>query len=90
MNAIDLIRKKINLREVVREYTQLKKRGPKYVGLCPFHKETVPSFTVDEAKQLYHCFGCGEGGDIFSFVMKAECLIFKNAVKYLAKRLEAK
>jgi len=57
-----------DLVEIVSRYTTLEKRGKKHVGLCPFHSEKDPSFTVDAEKQLYHCFGCGAGGDVISFI----------------------
>ncbi|MCR4396508.1 MAG: DNA primase, partial [Candidatus Saccharicenans sp.] len=68
------------------QYTTLKKRGKKWVGLCPFHSEKDPSFTVDEDKQLFHCFGCGIGGDLFSLVMEKENLTFPEAVRFLAEK----
>lgn len=72
---------------IISEYIQLKKSGSNYVGLCPFHSEKTPSFTVSETKQYYHCFGCGEGGDIVTFIMKKENLEFLDAVKFLADKL---
>ncbi|NLN15182.1 MAG: DNA primase [Tissierellia bacterium] len=70
--------------DIVSDYVQLRRSGANYVGLCPFHNEKSPSFTVSESKQLYHCFGCGEGGDVISFLMKIENLDFIEAVKFLA------
>lgn len=72
---------------IISEYIHLKKAGANYVGLCPFHSEKTPSFTVSETKQYFHCFGCGEGGDIVKFVMKKENLEFPEAVKFLADKL---
>ncbi|HEY5501291.1 MAG TPA: CHC2 zinc finger domain-containing protein [Candidatus Humimicrobiaceae bacterium] len=72
---------------IVSSYINLKKSGKNFMGLCPFHKEKTPSFTVDTNTQLYHCFGCGEGGDIISFIMKAENLSFLEAVELLAKKV---
>ena len=72
--------------EIVGRYTQLKKTGANYTGLCPFHEEKTPSFSVDPAEKLYYCFGCGEGGDLLSFVEKKESLDFSGAVEYLAER----
>ncbi|MCJ7612266.1 MAG: DNA primase, partial [Candidatus Aminicenantes bacterium] len=86
MDAVEQIRQTASLLEIVSQYTTLRKRGSKYVGLCPFHSERDPSFTVDPDKQLYHCFGCGVGGDIFALVMEKESLTFPEAVKYLADR----
>ena len=86
MDAVEQIRQAASLLEIASQYTTLRKRGSKYVGLCPFHSERDPSFTVDPDKQLYHCFGCGAGGDVFALVMDKESLNFPEAVKYLADR----
>lgn len=75
-----------NLVDVVSGYVKLKKSGNRYMGLCPFHSEKTPSFHVSADKQLYHCFGCNEGGGVVQFVMKTENLDFVEAVKYLAAR----
>ncbi|MGZ4199014.1 MAG: DNA primase [Thermoleophilia bacterium] len=72
--------------EVVGQYTQLKKAGANYMGRCPFHEEKTPSFSVDPAEKLYYCFGCGEGGDLLTFVEKKENLEFAAAVEALADR----
>ena len=72
--------------EVVGQYTQLKKAGANFMGRCPFHEEKTPSFSVDPAEKLYYCFGCGEGGDLLSFVEKKENLDFAQAVEALADR----
>jgi len=71
---------------IVSSYVNLKKSGKNFMGLCPFHKEKTPSFIVDTETQLYHCFGCGAGGDIISFIMKVENLSFLEAVELLAKK----
>lgn len=81
---IEKIHDSSNLVDIVSRYVQLKKTGSNYVGLCPFHSEKTPSFTVSESKQLFHCFGCGEGGDLITFIMKMEGLSFVEAVKHLA------
>lgn len=81
------IRNRVNIVDVVSEYVPLKRSGRNYTGLCPFHSEKTPSFTVSEEKQIFHCFGCGAGGDVFSFVMKHENLSFYEALKTLARRL---
>jgi len=86
MELIDQIRQVANIIEISSQYTTLKKRGKKYVGLCPFHSEKSPSFTVDDEKQLFHCFGCGVGGDIFSLVMAKENLSFPETLRYLAQK----
>jgi DNA primase len=84
---INEIRERSDLVEVVSDYVKLKKAGRSFKGLCPFHKEKTPSFFVDPLKQLYHCFGCGEGGNVFTFVMKMEKVEFPEAVKLLAERI---
>jgi DNA primase len=86
MEIIDQVRQASSIIEIASQYTTLKKRGRKWVGLCPFHTEKTPSFTLDEDKQLYHCFGCGAGGDIFSLIMEKENLNFPEALKYLAEK----
>lgn len=73
--------------DVIAGYTQLKKAGRIHKGLCPFHQEKTPSFTVDPAKQLYHCFGCGVGGDVFTLLRELEGLSFTEAAERLADRL---
>lgn len=72
--------------DIVSSYTQLKRSGRGFTGLCPFHNEKTPSFHVSPDKQLYHCFGCGEGGSVIQFVMKTENLDFVEALKFLADR----
>jgi len=84
---IDTVRERNNLVEVVSDYVALKKKGKLFWGPCPFHQEKTPSFKVDPAVQLYHCFGCGEGGNVFTFVMKMEHLDFPEAVEMLAERI---
>ncbi len=72
--------------DVVSGYVSLKKSSGDYVGLCPFHQEKTPSFHISASKQLYHCFGCGEGGNVINFIMKVENLDFVETVKFLAER----
>jgi DNA primase len=72
--------------DVISEYVQLKKSGQNWKGLCPFHSEKTPSFTVSPTKQIYYCFGCSSGGDVFSFLMKYDNLSFQEALNILAKR----
>ena len=86
MDIIEQVRGAANIVELAGQYTTLRQRGRKFVGLCPFHAEKSPSFTVDADKQLYHCFGCGVGGDVFSLVMEKENLSFPEALKHLAER----
>jgi DNA primase len=75
-----------NIRQVVGEFVPLKKSGRNWVGLCPFHPDKDPSFSVSEEKQIFHCFGCGESGDAFKFLMKTQGMSFVEAVKALASR----
>lgn len=85
-DIIEKIRNTIDIVDVVSEYVQLKKQGRNYFGLCPFHGENSPSFSVSTEKQIYHCFGCGAGGNVFSFLMEIEGLSFLESVKFAAKR----
>lgn len=71
---------------IASDYTRLKKRGARYVGLCPFHEEKTPSFTISPDKNLYHCFGCGVGGNIFGLVMAIENVGFQESVKIIAQK----
>ena len=84
--TLQAIRDRISIVEVISAYVNLKRAGRNHVGLCPFHGEKTPSFTVSEERGLYHCFGCGESGTVFTFVMKVERLEFLDAVSQLAKR----
>ena len=83
---IDEVREKNDIVDVISEYVLLKPQGKGFFGLCPFHAEKTPSFHVNPEKQLYHCFGCGAGGNVFTFVMAMEKLDFMEAVKFLAER----
>jgi DNA primase len=85
-NIPDEIKAKLPIEEVVGAYVPLKKAGRVYKGLCPFHPEKTPSFTVNPERGIYKCFGCGEGGDIFDFVMKIEGLTFPEAIRLLADK----
>lgn len=84
---INQIRERNDLVEIISQYVTLKKSGRTYKALCPFHREKTPSFMVDPAKQLYHCFGCSQGGNVFTFVMKMDNLEFPEAVRVLAERV---
>lgn len=84
---VEELKSKTDIYGIVSSYVKLKKAGRSYTGLCPFHKEKTPSFTVDTSKQLYHCFGCGEGGDVINFVEKIENMEFVEAVEFLAKKI---
>ena len=86
MEIIDQIRQAANIVELASQYTTVKKAGQRHVGLCPFHSEKTPSFSLDDEKQLFHCFGCGTGGDVFTLVMEKENLSFPEAVRYLAEK----
>ena len=86
-DRIEEIRNRINIVDLVSEHITLKKAGRNYLGSCPFHKEKTPSFTVNAEKQIYHCFGCGEGGNAFSFLMKINNMTFPEAVRHLAGKL---
>ncbi|NCO83471.1 MAG: DNA primase [Nitrospirae bacterium CG_4_10_14_3_um_filter_44_29] len=83
---LDDIKSRIDIVELVSDYIELKKAGQNYRAACPFHAEKTPSFMVSQSKQIFHCFGCGAGGDIFGFVMKYENLNFQEALKMLAKK----
>lgn len=85
-DLLDDIRNASSILEVVSDFLPLKKSGRNYKGLCPFHSEKTPSFMVNPEKQIFHCFGCGEGGNVFSFVMKHQNVPFPEAVRLLAKR----
>ncbi len=80
------VKSKLSVLEIVGEQVELRKAGTTYKGLCPFHGEKTPSFVVTPARDSWHCFGCGEGGDVFSFVMRREGLSFPEALKRLAAR----
>jgi len=86
-DRIEEIRNRVNIVDLVSEYVTLKKAGRNHIGLCPFHREKTPSFTVNAEKQIYHCFGCGEGGNAFSFLMKVNNMTFPEAVRHLAGKL---
>ena len=80
------VRDRASIVEVVSDHLTLRKMGHNYIGLCPFHSEKTPSFTVNEEKGIFHCFGCGVGGNVFSFLMQYEHLSFPEAVEKVAKR----
>ncbi len=83
---IEEIKANTDIVEVVSQYVSLKRKGRNYFGLCPFHNEKSPSFSVSETKQIFHCFGCGAGGDVIGFLKKIENIEFKDAVEMLAER----
>ena len=83
---IDEVREKNDIVDVISSYVSLKKRGSNYVGLCPFHNEKSPSFSVSRDKQMYYCFGCGQGGNVYTFLMEYNRLSFVEALQNLAQR----
>ncbi|MFH0794013.1 MAG: CHC2 zinc finger domain-containing protein, partial [bacterium] len=85
---LDRLHSAADIVEVVGQYVPLKRSGTYFKGLCPFHKEKTPSFMVSREKQLFHCYGCGVGGDVISFVQKQERLEFRDAVELLAQRFQ--
>ncbi|WP_243149759.1 DNA primase [Thermaerobacter sp. PB12/4term] len=85
-HVVDEIRQRLDIVEVIGDYVPLRRAGREYVALCPFHDERTPSFTVSPAKQMFYCFGCQVGGDVFTFVMKKEGWTFPEAVAHLARR----
>ncbi|MEW6161873.1 MAG: DNA primase [Nitrospirota bacterium] len=87
---LEEIKSRIDIVEFISDYVQLKKSGQNYKGLCPFHSEKTPSFMVSQSKQIFHCFGCGIGGDVVSFLMKHENLSFGEAIRYIAKKANIK
>src|SRR4030042_4136466 len=84
-NKIEEIRSSADIVDVISEFVQLRKRGKNFIGLCPFHQEKTPSFTVSEDKQIYHCFGCGNGGNVFKFLMEFKNISFVEAVQEIAE-----
>ena len=83
---VEEVRMKNDIVDVVSGYVRLQKKGSSHFGLCPFHNEKSPSFSVSAAKQMYYCFGCGAGGNVFTFVMNYENYTFGEAIKMLADR----
>lgn len=86
-SIINEIKDKTDILDLVSEYVKLEKRGRNYIGLCPFHDEKTPSFTVSEDKQIYHCFGCKKGGNVFQFTQEIKDISFVEAVKELGDRV---
>lgn len=83
---IDRIRETVDLVDLISEVTKVKKSGRTFMAVCPFHEEKTPSMSVDRARGLYHCFGCGKGGDLFSFVQETQGLDFRDALDLLARK----
>ena len=86
-SLIEEVRMKNDIVDVVSGYVKLQKKGSSYFGLCPFHNEKSPSFSVSPSKQMYYCFGCGAGGNVLTFIMEYENYSFPEALKYLADRV---
>ncbi len=84
--TIEQVRQATDIVQIIGEYVRLKRKGRRYLALCPFHTEKTPSFTVTPDKQLYYCFGCGKGGTVFTFLMEHEKMTFVEAVRFLARR----
>lgn len=84
------IKSRLDIVDLISEHVDLKRSGQNYKGLCPFHSEKTPSFTVSQSKQIFHCFGCHKGGDIFAFVMNYENMAFHEAISYLADKAGVK
>src|SRR5208337_2237154 len=80
------VKQQADIVRVVGEYVRLKKAGKDYSGLCPFHQEKTPSFTVSPIKQIFYCFGCGKGGDVFNFVREVEKCEFPEALRIVAEK----
>ena len=89
-DIIDEIRANNDIVDVISQYVILKRSGRNFFGLCPFHREKSPSFSVSPDKQIFHCFGCGAGGDVFGFIKKIENIEFKEAIEVLAERSNIK
>ena len=87
---VEDIKSKLDIVDLVQEYVPLKQSGANFKGLCPFHNEKTPSFMVSRERQFFKCFGCGEGGDIFTFLQKMENLEFPEALKILAEKAGVK
>ncbi|WP_343209627.1 DNA primase [Anaerolentibacter hominis] len=85
-DVIEEVRRSNDIVDVISSYVKLQKKGSNHMGLCPFHGEKTPSFSVSQSRQMYHCFGCGVGGNVFTFLMEYENLTFPEAVKSLAER----
>lgn len=86
-SKIEEVRTSANVVDIISEYVQLRKRGKNYIGLCPFHTEKTPSFTVSDEKQIFHCFGCHTGGNIFKFLMEYKKISFVESVQEVADQL---
>lgn len=86
-SVIENLRQNLDIIDVISPFVKLKKNGNNYVGLCPFHNEKSPSFSISRDKQLYHCFGCGASGNVYTFIMEYERLTFYESIEYLARTI---
>ena len=84
--TIEQVREASDIVQVIGEFLRLKKRGRNFLALCPFHTEKTASFNVSPEKQIFHCFGCGKGGNVYTFLMEHEKMSFVDAVRFLARR----
>jgi DNA primase len=84
--TIDQVREATDIAQIIGQYLRLKKRGKNHIALCPFHTEKTPSFNVNSERQIFHCFGCGKGGNVFTFLMEHERMTFVEVVQHLAQR----
>jgi DNA primase len=85
-SKIEEIRESVDIVDVISQHVQLRKRGKNFIGLCPFHSEKTPSFTVSDEKQIFHCFGCHTGGNVFKFLTEFHKISFVEAVQELAEQ----
>ena len=85
-DIIEEVRMKNDIVDVISQYVKLTRKGSSYFGLCPFHNEKTPSFSVTPSKQMYYCFGCGAGGNVYNFIMEYENYSFGEALSHLAGR----
>src|SRR3954447_3435875 len=84
--SLERVRAAADIVEVIQGYTELRRRGARFTGLCPFHDERTPSFSVDPSEKLYYCFGCQAGGDVFTFLQEKEGMEFRAGVERLPDR----
>ena len=83
---IEEIKSSNDIVDIISQYVVLKRRGRNFLGLCPFHKEKTPSFSVSPDKQIFHCFGCGVGGDVITFINRIENLGYRESIEMLAEK----
>ena len=86
--SIERVLDQSDIQDVISEFISLKKRGVNYIGLCPFHNEKTPSFTVSPSKSIYKCFGCGASGNSVKFIMEHEHLSYPEAIRFLANKYQ--